>query len=55
MIAFIIGLLIGAAAGAFVYRNNFAKANKAIESAEAEAEDLKTKGKAVLAGLKGKK
>jgi hypothetical protein len=55
MISFILGLILGAVVGAFVYRNNFAKANKAVEEAEAEAGELKAKGKAVLDGLKGKK
>lgn len=54
MIAFIIGLLIGGLAGGLAFRNNAAKANKAIDSAESEVDSIKAKGKAALDGLKGK-
>jgi hypothetical protein len=55
MIPFILGFILGGLAGALAFRNNAAKANKAVDEAEAEAGELKAKGKAVLDGLKGKK
>ena len=54
MITFLIGLIIGAIASAFVIRNNAAKAKDIELKAAAEIEADKAKAKSILDALKGR-
>ena len=54
MIAFLIGLIIGFIAGAFVFRNNAAKADKMLADTQATLDADKAKAKALLDALKNK-
>jgi uncharacterized membrane-anchored protein YhcB (DUF1043 family) len=54
MIAFLIGLIIGFIAGALVFRNNAAKAEKLAADTQATIDADKAKAKSIIDALKSK-